>query len=60
VDWRVYASRFGWTLVMREAMRSKRWSIENKVVLAMVLGPVIGACFAVLELAGSSRGGAAG
>jgi hypothetical protein len=51
VDWGVYAFWLGWTVAMREAMRSKRWSVENKVVLAMVLGPALGWLFAVSGLA---------
>jgi hypothetical protein len=50
VNWRVYAFHFGWTLVMHEAMRSKRWNVENKVVLAMVVGPALGALMLVVGL----------
>ena len=47
MNWRVYAFHFGWTLVVHEAMRSRRWSAENKVVLAMVIGPALGALILV-------------
>ena len=50
MNWRVYAFHFGWTAAMHEAMRSRRWTIESKVAVAMVVGPALGASFLVLYL----------
>lgn len=50
VDWRPLVARYVWAVAVREALGSRRWSAETKVLVLTTLVPALAFLGLLLEL----------